>query len=263
MQHEQSCVCLCLGNRGRPQSISLHSDLFFAVWTLDLSNIIKPFHTQNIAKIDRVLIVASGAGSANNLGIFKHKVLGKTTATRINHGRSSQKQKQGIDPDDGFNQLVGYPQPQGGNGHTGGKIQEIVLEEIVCHRDFANSSINVALGFGLHGKHGSVFLQFSLERVEFGITHGRGAFEVVLHRFHIRGFLTVHDYDGGSVPCQIFLQQIEFVIFQEFASTRVVGLHGISENAFLFFQCQTNQIASLLVCDTKLIFWDAIVFVNG
>mmetsp|Transcript_16098 Transcript_16098/g.33316 ORF Transcript_16098/g.33316 Transcript_16098/m.33316 type:complete len:304 (+) Transcript_16098:473-1384(+) len=216
-----------------------------------------------LPKKDGIFVIASRTSTPGNFKVLKQHFFRNESRSRINNGRPGQQQKERIDLDKGFNQLVGESEPERGNGQSSGEVQEICFEKVIEEGDFANARVDIALGFGLHGELGSFFLQILFEGIEVLVGHGRRALEVILHGLHVGGFFAVHDHHGRSTPGQIFLQQIEFIIVQQLAARGVVGLHGVHKDAFLFFNRQSHELPRFFIGDTKFIIRNTIIFING
>jgi hypothetical protein len=189
-----------LGESRCAESVSLHRENFLAVRALDISLGSETFNPQNVSKINSVLEFTAWARAVYQELVFEDGRFSDRLGPIIDPWRSEKSQDDGVNSDNGLNKLKSKTQPKNSKESSSREVKQVRSELVFLKGDFANTSVNVALGFCLNSELGAGFLELHLKIIEFSIVHHWFTLQISLHSCQISGLVTVQNSDGRAIP---------------------------------------------------------------
>jgi len=214
---------LILGNNGAsPHGILLHLELNLAVRALAGCYIIEALDAQNISKINSLVDLTARAGAINNLVIGEKEIIGDGEGALVDWVGSEKEEDEGVETDERFDELKSKCEPSDGQDSAGRKVEQVASEVVLLHGNLADAGVDVALRLGIDSELRSFSLELRLQSIELVIAHDGLALHVGLGGGKEASLLTVQNSDVRTVPCQIFLEEIELLIVQHLSAADIV-----------------------------------------
>ena len=138
---QQTNLLIVLGKGGGTQCLPLHVDHRLALCAFHAGHVPEPLDPEDVPKVHSLLRFADRTRAVHNFVVREDEFVRQGKGTVVNERGAKGGQDDGVEADEGFNDLEPEAEPDNAEDSTHGKVQEVVAEIVLLVRHSANAGI--------------------------------------------------------------------------------------------------------------------------